>query len=63
MGENVELWNNSWLKKDLIKNYKQTSVVCNEVLKKVTPIITFRETRAYLETTEDSFEIPYIAEY
>lgn len=23
MGENVELWNNSWLKKDLIKNYKQ----------------------------------------
>lgn len=63
MGENVELWNNSWLKKDLTKNYKQTSVVCNEVLKKVTPIITFRETRAYLETTEDSFEIPYIAEY
>lgn len=63
MGENVELWNNSWLKKDLIKNYKQTSVVCNEVIKKVTPIITFRETRAYLETTEDSFEIPYIAEY
>lgn len=63
MGENVELWNNSWLKKNLIKNYKQTSVVCNEVLKKVTPIITFRETRAYLETTEDSFEIPHIAEY
>ena len=62
MGENVELWNNSWLKKDLTKNYKQTSVVCNEVLKKVTLIITFRETRAYLETTEDSFEIPYIAE-
>ena len=63
MGENGELWNNSWLKKDLTKNYKQTSVVCNEVLKKVTLIITFRETRAYLETTEDSFEIPYIAEY
>lgn len=63
MGENVELWNNSWLKKNLTKNYKQTSVVCNEVLKKVTLIITFRETRAYLETTEDSFEIPYIAEY
>lgn len=63
MGENVELWNNSWLKKDLTKNYKQTSVVCNEVLKKVTLIIKFRETRAYLETTEDSFEIPYIAEY
>lgn len=63
MGENVELWNNSWLKKGLTKNYKQTSVVSNEVLKKVTPIITFRETRAYLETTEDSFEIPYIAEY
>ena len=63
MGENVELWNNSWLKKDLTKNYKQTSVVCNEVLKKVTLIITFRETRAYLETTEDSFEIPCIAEY
>lgn len=63
MGENVELWNNSWVKKELTKSYKQTSVVCNEVLKKVTPIITFRETRAYLETTEDTFEIPYIVEY
>ena len=63
MGEDVELWNNSWLKKELTKNYKQTSVVRNEVLKKVTPIITFRETRAYLETREDTFEIPYIVEY
>lgn len=63
MGEDVVLWNNSWLKKGLTKNYKQISVVCNEVLKKVTPIITFRETRAYLETTEDTFEIPYIVEY
>lgn len=63
MGENVELWNNSWLKKELTKNYKQTSVVRNEVLKKATSIITFRETRAYLETREDTFEIPYIVEY
>ena len=52
MGEDIELWNNSWLKKELAKNYKQISVVCNEVLKKVNPIITFREVRAYLETAE-----------
>lgn len=63
MGENVELWNNSWLKKELTKKYKKKSVIRNEVLKKITPIITFRETRAYLETKEDTFEIPYIVEY
>lgn len=28
MGENVELWNNSWLKKGLTKNYKQTNKRC-----------------------------------
>lgn len=53
MGEDVELWNNSWLKEELTKDFKQTNIVCNEILKKVTPIIIFREIRAYLEA-EDS---------
>lgn len=49
MGEKVELWNNSWLKPALIARLPLTSIVDNETLKKVTPVITFRETRAYEE--------------
>jgi hypothetical protein len=58
MGEKVQLWNNSWLKEDFIKEFPQDSVVNKDVLAKVTPIITFRETRAYVEVAEDDFEIP-----
>lgn len=58
MGEKVQLWNNSWLKEDFIKELPQDSVVNKDVLAKVTPIITFRETRAYVEVAEDDFEIP-----
>jgi hypothetical protein len=58
MGEKVQLWNNSWLKDDLIRNFPQDSVVNKEVLAKVTPIITFRETRAYNEAIEMDFGIP-----
>jgi hypothetical protein len=57
MGEKVQLWNNSWLKDDLIRNFPQDSVVNKEVLAKVTPIITFRETRAYNEAIEMDFGI------
>lgn len=53
MGEDSVLWNNSWLKKDLIKGFPQSSVVNRETLAKVTPVITFRETRAYAESLED----------
>ena len=43
----VELWNNEWLKPNLYSNLHYDNVVDAEVLKKVTPVITFRERRAY----------------
>ncbi len=47
MGEKVELWNNSWLKPTLTAHLPLASIVDKDTLKKVTPVITFRETRAY----------------
>ncbi len=54
----VALWNNEWLKPNLYSNLHYDNVVDAEVLKKVTPVITFRERRAYdnqyhLSTEED----------
>lgn len=49
MGENITLWNNSWLKPELTKAFPQSSVVNAGTLKKVGDIITFRERRAYEE--------------
>lgn len=54
----VELWNNEWLKPNLYSNLHYDNVVDADVLKKVTPVITFRERRAYdnqyhLTTEED----------
>lgn len=49
MGEEVELWNNKWLKKEQATSLPYDSVVDSETLKKVTPVITFRETRVYNE--------------
>lgn len=43
------LWNNDWLKPELATSFPYDSVVDGETLKKVTPIITFRETRRYEE--------------
>lgn len=43
------LWNNDWLKAELTTNLPYGSVVNGETLKKVTPVITFRETRMYNE--------------
>ena len=47
--ENIEepLWNNEWIKAEFIQNTPIASIVDKETLKKVTPVITFRETRAY----------------
>lgn len=50
-GKMVEpLWNNEWLKPELATNIPYASVVDEETLKKVTPVITFRETRKYEES-------------
>lgn len=53
MDEDVKLWNNDWLKDELTEDFPQKSVVNSETLAKVTPVITFRETRAYLESIDD----------
>lgn len=50
-GKAVEqLWNNDWLKAELTINLPYDSVVDGEALKKVTPVITFREMRRYAES-------------
>ncbi len=50
MGEYDEtLWNNEWLKQNLTESLPYDTIVDAETLKKVTPVITFRETRAYEE--------------
>lgn len=43
------LWNNDWLKAELTTGLPNNSVVDGETLKKITPVITFRETRRYEE--------------
>lgn len=49
-GRQVEpLWNNEWLKPELLTDIPYDSVVDGETLKKVTPVITFRERRRYTE--------------
>jgi hypothetical protein len=47
--EILPLWNNEWIKAEFIQNMPNASIVDKETLKKVTPVITFRETRAYNE--------------
>ena len=49
-GKAVEpLWNNDWLRAEHTTNIPYDSIVDGETLKKVTPVITFRETRRYTE--------------
>ena len=54
MGDTTEpLWNNDWLKQEYIKDLPYQSIVNKETLKKVTPVIVFRETRLYDEAKEN----------
>ena len=48
---NEPLWNNDWIKPEFADNLPFDSVVNKEILKKVTPVIVFRETRAYYDIT------------
>ena len=43
------LWNNGWIRAEFVQNMPIASIVDKETLKKVTPVITFRETRRYNE--------------
>ena len=47
--KDVELWNNEWVMSKLLSNLHTNKIVNTETLKKVTPVITFRETRIYNE--------------
>ena len=47
--KDVDLWNNEWVKSKLLSNLRVNGIVNAETLKKVTPVITFRETRLYNE--------------
>lgn len=50
VGRQVEpLWNNEWLKPELLTDIPYDTIVDGETLKKVTPVITFRERRRYEE--------------
>lgn len=47
-GKKVQpLWNNDWLNSKLAVNLPYDSIVNKETLKKITPVIMFRETRMY----------------
>ena len=43
------LWNNGWIRAEFVQNMPTESIVNKETLKKVTPVIMFRETRRYNE--------------
>lgn len=45
----TSLWNNDWLETKYTSNLPYGSVINGDTLMKVTPVITFRETRAYYE--------------
>jgi len=49
MGEQIDLWNNSWLKSEYSKKLPLDTICDQEILKETTPVITFRESRAYYE--------------
>lgn len=66
--KNVELWNNKWVKPELLSNLHVNRIVNAETLKKVTPVIMFRERRAYdnqfyLPTEEEIRESETIATF
>lgn len=49
MGDKATLWDISWLNPELTRGFPQATVCDKAILRKVTPVITFRETRAYYE--------------
>ena len=53
MGESILLWNNDWLKGKLLEDFPQDSVVDKNMLKNVGSIIIFRETRVYMDASNE----------
>ena len=66
--KNVELWNNEWVKPQFLSDLHTNGIIDEKTLKKVTPVITFRERRAYdnqfyLQTEEEIRESETIATF
>lgn len=66
--KNVELWNNGWLKPQFLSDLHANGIIDEKTLKKVTPVIMFRERRAYdnqfyLPTEEEIRESETIATF
>ncbi|MBR5831034.1 MAG: RNA-directed DNA polymerase [Bacteroidales bacterium] len=54
MGEDVDIWNNDWLKPELRTNIPLDTICNKEILETAAPIITFRETREYDDFLNDN---------
>lgn len=52
--KHVVLWNNEWLRPSFLSGIDISSIIDKETLKKVTPIITFRERRQYDNYLEEA---------
>lgn len=52
--KNVELWNNEWVKPQFLSDLHTNGIIDEKTLKKVTPVITFRERRTY----DNQFYLP-----
>lgn len=66
--KNVELWNNEWVNPQFLSDLHTNGIIDEKTLKKVTPVITFRERRAYdnqfyLPTEEEIRESETIATF
>lgn len=55
MGEDIDLWNNDWLKPALRKDIPTTSIVDTKVLKESGVVMRFRENLLYSESLDDLF--------
>lgn len=75
-GEAANLWNDSWLKEDIIKSVDINKAIDSRTLKCLSPVLTFREARAYdalqevnptshvaANVYDDDEEFPVIAEF
>ena len=66
--KNVEVWNTEWVKPQFLSDLHTNGNIDEKTLKKVTPVITFRERRAYdnqfyLPTEEEIRESETIATF
>lgn len=53
MGEKINIWNNDWLKNELVAGLPYDSICDKEKLKELSPVVTFKERRAYYEDAPD----------